>query len=55
VITSIKIKWTRHIAHLGEARDAYGVLVGKPEGQRDLGTLELVWNNIIKVGLQDVV
>jgi hypothetical protein len=36
VITSRKMRWVGHIAHVGEVRGAYRVLVGKPEGKGPL-------------------
>jgi hypothetical protein len=30
VIKTRKFKWVGHVAHMGERRNAYGVLVGKP-------------------------
>jgi hypothetical protein len=32
----IAIRWEVHVALMGERRDAYRVLVGKPEGKRPL-------------------
>ncbi|KAJ4437496.1 hypothetical protein ANN_17641 [Periplaneta americana] len=32
------LRWAGHVAHLGESRNAYRVLVGRPEGKRPLGT-----------------
>jgi hypothetical protein len=37
VIKSRKIRWTGHVAHMGERRGAYRILVGRPEGRRPLG------------------
>jgi hypothetical protein len=34
MIKSIKIRWTGHVACMGERRAAHGVLVGKPEGKK---------------------
>jgi hypothetical protein len=31
------MRWVRHVAHMGQKRNAYRVLVGKPEGKRSLG------------------
>jgi hypothetical protein len=31
---------------MGEKRDAYRILVGKPEGKRPLGRLRRRWENI---------
>jgi hypothetical protein len=39
VIKSRRIRWTGHVAHMGEEREPYKVLVGKPEGKRPLGVL----------------
>ena len=32
VIQSIRMKWVGHVACMGERREVYRVLVGKPEG-----------------------
>ena len=37
-----------------ERRDAYKVLVGKPEGRRSLGRPRHRWEDNIKLGLQEV-
>ena len=37
VIKMRSMKWVGHVAHMGERRGVYRVLVGKPEGQRPLG------------------
>jgi len=31
------MRWAGHVARMGEEREVYGVLVGKPEGKRPLG------------------
>jgi hypothetical protein len=31
-----RIRWARHVARMGEKRNAYRLLVGKPEGKRSL-------------------
>jgi hypothetical protein len=38
----------------GEGRGIYGVLVGKPEGQRPLGKPRCRWEDNIKMDLQEV-
>jgi hypothetical protein len=30
-----KMRWTGHVVRMGEKRNAYRLLVGKPEGKRD--------------------
>jgi len=37
VIKSKRIRWAGHVAHMGEERGVYRVLVGKPEVRRPLG------------------
>ena len=38
----------------GEEKDAYRVLVGKPEERRPLGKLRRIWENNIKMYLREV-
>jgi hypothetical protein len=37
VIKSRRMRWMGHVACTGEGRVVYRVLVGRPEGKRDLG------------------
>jgi hypothetical protein len=37
VIKSRRMRWAGHVAQMGEKRNAYRILVGKPEGKRPLG------------------
>jgi hypothetical protein len=37
VIKSRRMRWAGHVARMGEKRNAYRILVGKPEGKRPLG------------------
>jgi hypothetical protein len=39
---------------MGERRNAYRALVGKPEGRRPLGRPRRIWENNIQMGLQEV-
>jgi hypothetical protein len=39
---------------MGEGRDAYRVLVGRPEGRRPLGKPRRRWEDNIKMDLQEV-
>jgi len=36
------MKWAGHVAHMGEERGVYRVLVGKPEGKKPLGKPNVV-------------
>jgi len=48
------MRWKRHVARMGERRDVYRVLVGKPEGKRPLGKPRCRWEDNIKMDLQSV-
>jgi hypothetical protein len=37
IIMSRRMRWAGHVAQMGEKRNAYRLLVGKPEGKRPLG------------------
>jgi len=54
MIKSRRIRWAGHIAHMGDSRDIYRVLVEKPEGQRPLGRPMRRWEDNIKMHLQEV-
>jgi len=48
------MRWVGNIARMGERRGVYGVLVGKPEGKRPLGRPRRIWEDNIKMDLQEV-
>jgi hypothetical protein len=54
VIKTTRMKQARHVAHMGKKRNAFKVLVGKPEGKRPLGTHGLRWENNIKMDLKEI-
>jgi hypothetical protein len=37
IIKSRRMRWSGYVARMGEKRNAYRLLVGKPEGKRPLG------------------
>jgi hypothetical protein len=37
-----------HVARMGETRNAYRILVGKPEGKRPLGRPRPMWRTILE-------
>jgi hypothetical protein len=39
---------------MGEKRNAYRILVGKPEGRRPLGRLRRRWVDNIKIDLREI-
>ena len=54
VIKSRRMRWAGHVARMGEGREVYRVLVGKPEGKRPLGRPRRRWNDNIRMDLQEV-
>jgi hypothetical protein len=36
IIKAKRMRWVEHVAQMGEKRNAYRLLVGKPEGRRPL-------------------
>ncbi|KAJ4430680.1 hypothetical protein ANN_19271 [Periplaneta americana] len=53
-IKSRRLRWARHVARMGESRNAYRVLVGRPEGKRPLGRPRRGWEDNIKMDLREV-
>jgi len=54
VIKLRRMRWVGHVAHMGERRGVYRVLVGKPENKRPIGRPRLRWEVKIKMDLQEV-
>jgi hypothetical protein len=54
VIKSRRMRWAGHVARMGETRDVYRVLVGKPEGRRPLGIPRRRWEDNIQTDLREV-
>ena len=54
VIKLRRMRWTGHVARMGEERRVYRVLLGKPEGRRPLGRPRRRWVNNIRTDLQEV-
>jgi hypothetical protein len=50
-IKSRRMKWAGHVARMGDMRNAYKILVGKPEGKRPLGRPRRRWEDNIKIEL----
>ncbi|KAJ4435933.1 hypothetical protein ANN_18555, partial [Periplaneta americana] len=53
-IKSRNLRWAGHVARMGETRNAYRVLVGRPEGKRPLGRTRRRWEDNIKMDLREV-
>jgi len=54
VIKLRRMRWVGHVARMGEERGVYRVLVGKPEGKRQLGQPRRRWVDNIRTDLQEV-
>jgi hypothetical protein len=52
IIKSRRMVWVGHVARMGEKRNAYTILVGKPEGKRPLGIPRHRWVDNIKMDLR---
>jgi hypothetical protein len=48
------MRWAGHVARIGEKRNAYRLLVGKPEGKRPLGRPRRRWVDNIRMDLGEV-
>ena len=53
-IKSRRLRWAGHVARMEQYRNAYRVLVGKPEGKRPLGRPRRRLEDNIKMDLRDV-
>jgi hypothetical protein len=49
-----RMRWMGHVARMGEKRNAYRILVGKPEGKRPLGRPRCRWLDNIKMDLREI-
>jgi hypothetical protein len=54
IFKSRRMRWAGHVARMGERRNAYRLLVGKPEGKRPLGRPRCRWVDNIKMDLLDI-
>jgi len=48
------MRWAEHVARMGEEREAYRVLVGKPEGKKPRGRPRCTGMDNIRMDLQEV-
>ena len=51
VIKSRRMRWAGHVAHMGEEKGLYRVLMGKLEGKRPLGRPRRRWVEHIRIDL----
>jgi hypothetical protein len=53
-IKSRRMRWAGHAVRMGEERNVYRVLVGKPEGKRTLGRPRRRWEDGIGIDLRGI-
>jgi hypothetical protein len=54
IIKSRRTRWVGHVVRMGEKRNAYRLLMGKPEGKRPLGRPRRRWVDNIRMDLSGV-
>jgi hypothetical protein len=54
LIKSRRLRWAGHVARMGKKRNAYRILVGKPEGKRPLERPRWRWVDNINVDLREI-
>jgi hypothetical protein len=54
MIKSRRMRWAEHVARMGENRNIYRQLVGKPEGRGPLGKPRHRWVDNIEINLGEV-
>jgi hypothetical protein len=54
MIKSRRMRLAGHVARMGAKRNVYRILVGKPEGRRQLGRPRHRWMDNIKVDLREI-
>ena len=53
-ITSRRLRWAGHVVRMEQSRNAYKVLVRKPERKRPLGKSTRRWKDNIKMELREM-
>jgi hypothetical protein len=54
IIKSRRMRWAGNVTRMGEKRNVYRLLVGKPEGERPLGRPRRRWMDNIKMNLLEI-
>jgi hypothetical protein len=59
IIKVRRMRWAEHVAQMGEKRNAYRLLMGKPEGRRPIRKprrrwLDNIMMDLVEVGWDDV-
>jgi hypothetical protein len=54
ITKSRRMRWAGHVAQMGEKRNGYRLLVGKPKGKRPLGRPRRRWIDNLKMDLSEI-
>ena len=54
VIKSRSWRWAGHVARMEEGRSAFKMLRGKPTGKRPLGRPRRIWEDNIRMDLEEI-
>jgi hypothetical protein len=54
VIKSRRMRWAGRVARMREMRNAYRILIGKPEAKRPLGRPRRRWEDNIRMDLKEI-
>lgn len=54
LIKSLRIKWAGHVALVGKKRNTDKILVGKPDGNKQLGRPRRIFGDNIKMDLKEL-
>jgi hypothetical protein len=54
MVKSRRMSWAWDVARMGAQKNAYRILVGKPEGKRPLGRPRRRWMENIKIYLREI-
>jgi hypothetical protein len=54
MMKSRRMRWAGHVSRTGKKRNAYRILVGKPEGKNPLGRPRRRWEDNIKMDVGEI-
>jgi hypothetical protein len=54
IIKLRRMRWAEHVAGIGVKRNAYMILVGKPEGKRPLRRTRRRWEDNVRMDLREI-
>jgi hypothetical protein len=54
MIISRRMRWAEHVASMEEMRNAYKILVRRPEGKRPHGRTRRRWEDNVKMDVKEI-